>query len=39
LWTWVGGAVIFASTVYITQREARAKKSLRPNAGIKESKL
>ena len=39
LWTWIGGAIIFASTVYITQREARAKKSLRPNAGARETKL
>jgi drug/metabolite transporter (DMT)-like permease len=38
-WTWIGGAIIFASTVYITQREARAKKSLRPNAGARETKL
>jgi drug/metabolite transporter (DMT)-like permease len=39
LWTWVGGAVIFAATVYITQRESRARKSLRPNAGPRESRL
>ena len=39
LWTWVGGMVIFASTVYITQREAKAKKSIRPNAGLRETKL
>ena len=39
LWTWVGGTVIFASTVYITQREAKAKKSIRPNAGLRETKL
>ena len=39
LWTWVGGTVIFASTVYITQREAKAKKSMRPNAGLSETKL
>lgn len=25
LWTWVGGAVVFASTVYITFRESRIK--------------
>ncbi len=23
IWTWIGGAVIFASTAYITHREAR----------------
>ena len=39
LWTWVGGTVIFASTVYITQREVEAKKSIRPNAGLRETKL
>ncbi|MDB2391202.1 DMT family transporter [Alphaproteobacteria bacterium] len=39
MWTWIGGAVIFLSTAYITHREARAHKSLRPNHGIKESKL
>ena len=39
LWTWIGGTVIFASTVYITQREAKAKKSIRPNAGLRETKL
>ena len=39
LWTWVGGTVIFASTVYITQREAKAKKSIRPNSGLRETKL
>ena len=39
LWTWVGGTVIFASTVYITQREVKARKSIRPNAGLRETKL
>ena len=39
LWTWVGGTVIFASTVYITQREVEAKESIRPNAGLRETKL
>jgi drug/metabolite transporter (DMT)-like permease len=39
LWTWVGGTMIFASTVYITQREVEAKKSIRPNAGLRETKL
>jgi len=24
LWTWLGGAVIFGSTAYITQRELKA---------------
>jgi drug/metabolite transporter (DMT)-like permease len=26
-WTWLGGAIIFASTVYITRREAKITKS------------
>jgi drug/metabolite transporter (DMT)-like permease len=26
-WTWLGGAIIFASTVYITRREAKINKS------------
>jgi len=39
LWTWIGGAVIFASSVYITKREAKTKTSLRPNAGPRETKL
>ena len=25
LWTWIGGAVVFASTIYITYRESRSK--------------
>ena len=37
VWTFVGGAIIFASTVYITQREARAKRSIRPSAGPSET--
>ena len=28
-WTWVGGTVVFASTMYITYREARAKNALK----------
>jgi len=39
IWTWIGGAVIFLSTAYITHRESQAHRSLRPNHGIKESKL
>jgi len=39
LWTWVGGAIIFASTVYITRREAAARQSLRPTAGPPDSRL
>ena len=33
LWTWLGGAVIFASTVYITHREIRASASTPAGAG------
>jgi drug/metabolite transporter (DMT)-like permease len=28
IWTWVGGGVIFASTIYITYREARTKQAV-----------
>ena len=30
LWAWIGGAVIFASTVYIAQRERQANRAARP---------
>jgi len=33
LWTWVGGCVVFASTVYITYRESRTKQ-VRPKPAI-----
>lgn len=39
IWIWIGGTVIFASTAYITHRESKAKVSLKPNHGIKETKL
>ena len=39
LWTFVGGAVIFASTVYITRREAATKLSVKPTAGPSEPRL
>ena len=39
LWTFVGGAVIFASTVYITRREAATKLSVQPTAGPSEPRL
>ena len=32
IWIWVGGSVIFASTVYITRREALASKPIIPEA-------
>jgi len=38
-WTWVGGLIIFISTIYISQREAKASNSLKPNEVIQESKL
>ena len=38
-WTWVGGLIIFMSTIYISQREAKAANSLKPNEGIQEPKL
>ena len=38
-WTWVGGLIIFISTIYISQREAKASNSLKPNEGIQEPKL
>ena len=37
--TFAGGAVIFASTVYITRREVAARQSLRPTAGPREPRL
>jgi drug/metabolite transporter (DMT)-like permease len=39
LWTIVGGAVIFASTAYITRREAAARQSLQPTAGPPEPRF
>ena len=38
-WTWIGGLIIFMSTVYISNREAKATNSLKPNEGIQEPKL
>jgi drug/metabolite transporter (DMT)-like permease len=32
IWTWIGGAVIFASTAYITHREIRAASAMRATA-------
>ena len=39
VWIWVGGAIIFTATAYITRREAIAKRSIRPNLGQKETIL
>ena len=38
-WTWVGGLIIFMSTIYISHREAKATDSLKPNYGVQEPKL
>ena len=38
-WTWVGGLIIFMSTIYISQREAKASNSLKPNDGFQVPKL
>ena len=39
IWTFVGGAVIFSSTAYITRREVVARQSLKPTAGPREQRL
>jgi len=39
IWVWVGGAIIFASTAYITRREAAARRSSKPNHGQAETRL
>jgi drug/metabolite transporter (DMT)-like permease len=38
-WTWVGGLIIFMSTIYISHREAKSSSSVRPNDGTQEPKL
>ena len=38
-WTWVGGLIIFMSTIYISHREVKATNSLKPNVGVQEPKL
>ena len=38
-WTWVGGLIIFISTIYISHREAKATNPLKPNHGSQEVKL
>ena len=32
IWTWIGGAVIFASTAYVTHREAQLARAKRHQA-------
>ena len=39
VWTFVGGAVIFASTVYITRREAATRRSVQPTGRLGETRL
>jgi len=38
-WTWIGGLIIFISTIYISQREAKTTNSLKPNHSTQEEKL
>ena len=38
-WTWIGGLIIFMSTIYISHREAKSSSSVRPNDGTQEPKL
>ena len=38
-WTWIGGLIIFVSTIYISHREAKATDSLKPNDVVQEPKL
>ena len=38
-WTWIGGLIIFISTIYISHRESKASNSLKPNDGAQEPKL
>ncbi len=39
IWTWVGGFIIFISTIYISHREVKASNSLKPNQEFQETKL
>ena len=39
IWTWVGGLMIFISTIYISHREIKVLSSLRPTQNNQESKL
>ncbi|MDC1449530.1 DMT family transporter [Candidatus Thioglobus sp.] len=38
-WTWIGGSVIFISTIYISRREAKAANSLKLNHDAQEPKF
>ena len=38
-WTWIGGSIIFISTIYISRREAKAANSLKLNHEVQEPKF
>ena len=38
-WTWIGGSIIFMSTIYISRREAKAANSLKLNHEVQEPKF
>jgi len=38
-WTWIGGSIIFISTIYISRREAKATNSLKLNHEFQEPKF
>ena len=38
-WTWIGGSIIFMSTIYISRREAKAANSLKLNHDAQEPKF
>jgi drug/metabolite transporter (DMT)-like permease len=38
-WTWIGGYIIFISTIYISRREAKATNSLKLNHEAQEPKF
>ena len=38
-WTWIGGSIIFLSTIYISRREAKATNSLKLNHEAQEPKF
>jgi drug/metabolite transporter (DMT)-like permease len=38
VWTWIGGVIIFSSTVYITHREAKLNKSMVVNSNLLDPK-
>ena len=38
-WTWIGGSIIFMSTIYISRREAKATNSLKLNHEAQEPKF